>query len=440
MGETEAPPSPAGIPVLGNGLAFSRDPVGAMESWATCGDLVRLRFMGESMYMVTHPDLIKQILVEDQHRFTIGPDQQETFEGIEDDAMTTATGDRWKRLRRAAHPAFTRESIAGYGDRMAAVTARFADEWDDGEQFALHPEMRRLTVQILAEALLNEDVRGQEDIVIEAADALVDRTNFRRPGQLLPDWIPTPTERRFRRAVRRLDAFVDDLAAERRDSETDAEVDVCATLLDAHEAGDLTLAEVRHNLVAFLLAGHESPSGALTCAWYLLDDHPHARESLREEYDRVVDGDRPTISDYEDLEYTQRVVAETLRLYPPTTGINRQATDPVTLDGYELPEGAQFLIPQWIPHRDERFWDDPETFDPGRWASDADRPEYAYFPFGGGPRGCIGNDFARQELTVALATMVGRVDLEVTADGPLAFVPSIQLRPATDITAAVRRR
>lgn len=300
--------------------------------------------------------------------------------------------------------------------------------------------MRRLTVQILVETLLNEDVRGREDVIIEAADAFIDRTDFRRPGQLLPDWIPTPTERRFRHTVQRLDAFVGGLISKRQDAETDAGEDVCAMLLDAHEAGDLTLGEVRHNLVAFLLAGHESPSGALTRVWYLLDDHPHVYDSLCEEYDRIVDGDRPTIDNYDELEYAQRVVAETLRLYPPTTGINRQATEPVTVGGYQLPEGAQFLIPQWVPHRDERFWDDPETFDPDRWTRDVDRPEYAYFPFSGGPRACIGNDFARQELTLALATMVGRVDLDVTADGPLTFIPSIQLRPATDMTATVRRR
>lgn len=440
MNETATPPCPDGVPILGNGLAFSRDPVAAMESWATHGDLVRLRFMGDSLYMVTHPDLINEILVENQHKFTIGPQQQETFEGLEDYAMTTATGDRWKRIRRAAHPAFTHERIAEYGDRMAAVTARFVDEWDDGEQFSLHPEMRRLTVQILTETLLDEDVRGREDIVIDAADAFIDRTNFRRPGQLLPDWIPTPTERRFRRAVQRLDRFVDELIADRRKVATDAREDVCAVLLDAHEEGNLTLAEVRHNLVAFLLAGHESPSGALTRVWYLLDDHPDVYDALRAEYEQVVTGDRPAIEDYDDLDYTRAVVAETLRLYPPTTGISRQATEPVTLGGYELPEGAEFLIPQWVPHRDDRFWDNPETFDPDRWDRNVDRPEYAYFPFSGGPRGCIGNDFARQELTLALATIVGRVALDVTADGPLTFIPSIQLRPATEMTATVRRR
>ncbi len=439
MSGTETPPSPDGIPILGNGLAFTRDPVGAMESWASHGDLVHLTFLGESMYLVVHPEFIKQILVEEQHKFTIGPEQQETFAGIEDDAMTTATGDRWRRLRRAAHPAFTRDSIAEYGDAMAAVTARFVDEWADGEPIDLHAEMRRLTVQILGETLLNEDLRGDEEIVTAAADALVDRTNFQRPGQLLPDWVPTPTDRRFRRTVNRLDSFVSDLVVDRQRADTPEE-DVCAILLAAHEAGDLTLAEVRENLVSFLLAGHESPAGALTRAWYLLSEHPDVRESLREEVERVVSGDRPTVDTYDDLEYTQRVIAETLRLYPPTTGVNRQATEPVSIGGYELPAGARFLIPQWVAHRDERFWTDPEVFDPDRWASDTDRPEYAYFPFSGGPRACIGRDFARLELTLALATMVDRVDLEVAVDGPLSFIPSVQLRTANNIEATVRHR
>lgn len=437
MSDTAGPPSPEGLPIVGHGMAFSRDPVSAMESWADHGGLVQLRFMGESLYLVTDPTLIEQILVDDQAKYSIGPQQQQTFEGVEDFAMTTATGERWKRLRRAAHPAFTRDRVAGYGDRMAAITARFVDAWADGEVIDLHAEMRRLTVQILGATLLDEDVRGDEAVVIEAADALVDRTNFRRPGQLLPDWIPTPTERRFRRTVNRLDTYVGGLLEARQERDREDAHDVCTILLEAHEAGDLSLPEVRQNLVAFMLAGHESPAGALTRAWYLLADHPSVLEGLREEYDRVVAAERPSIDEYDDLVYTKNVIAETLRLYPPTTGINRQATEPVTLDGYELPAGAQFLIPQWVPHRDERFWEDPETFDPDRWDTESERPEYAYFPFSGGPRGCIGSDFARQELTLALATMVHRVTLDVETDGPLEFIPSVQLRPATDITATV---
>jgi len=453
MTGAKTPPTPDGVPLLGNGYAFSRDPIGAMESWAEHGDVVRLEMPGRSIHMVTDPDLIERILVADQDRFSIGPAQREFFGGVEDHAVTTNTGDRWARLRRAMHPAFTRERIERYGDRMAATTAAFVDGWADGEHLDLPRETRLLTVNVLADSLLDADLSGDEAVVMDAADALIDRANFRRPGQLLPDWVPTPTDRRFERAVGALDDYVADLLAERRTvagdglGSDDAPAgpanrpdDVCSVLLAAHERGDLSLAEVRHNLVALLLAGHDSPATALTSALLLLSDHPDVRESLHEEYDAVVDGDRPSGEDYEDLELTRNVVSETLRLYPPTTGVNRQATEPVTLGGYDLPAGAQFMLPQWVVHRDERFWDGPGTFDPSRWDGESDRPEYAYFPFSGGPRQCIGSDFARRELTLALATTVGRVDLDVSVDGPLTFAPSIQLRPETDIEATVRRR
>ncbi len=437
-GEAPSPPTPEGVPLLGNGLAFSRDPVGAMEEWATLGDVVRIETPGLTTYMVTDPAAIERILADDHERFTISEAQRETFRGVEDDAVTTTTGERWTRLRSALRPAFTRDALDRYSDRMTATTAAFVDEWDDGERIDLYRELRLLTVNVLADALLDIDVRGREDVVMDAADALVDRANFRRPGQLLPDWIPTPTQRRFERTVGELDEFVDGIIDERRGSESAD--DVCSVLLDAHADGKLTLAEVRHNVVALLLAGHDSPSVALTYVWYLLEEHPDVYESLREEYRDVVGDGRPDAESYDDLERTRNVVTEALRLYPPTLGVSRQSTEPVTLSGYELPAGAQLLLPQRVVHRDERFWDDPTTFDPARWAEPTDRPEYAYFPFSGGPRNCIGAQFARRELTLVLATMLGRVDLDVSMDGPLRFTPSLQLRPENDIEATVARR
>lgn len=323
---------------------------------------------------------------------------------------------------------------------MADVCATWVDQWEDGDTFDLLSEMRMLTVRMLGETLLDVDLKGREEIVTEAADAVVQRSRFDRPGQLLPDWVPTPTDRTFRRSVNRLDALVEEIVQERADQLRSDATDVCSILLSAHEDGELSLAEVRGNLVAFMLAGHESPAGALTRAWYLLDRHPEIRERLRAEYDAVVSGDRPTSDEYVELTSTRHVVDETLRLYPPTTGVGRMANEPVHVGGYELPSGSSVIIPQWIPHRDERWWDNPTTFDPERWSADSERPEYAYFPFGGGPRTCIGNDFSRQELTIALATMVGHLSLEVESDGPLTFVPSIQLRPKNDMQATVRSR
>ena len=179
---------------------------------------------------------------------------------------------------------------------------------------------------------------------------------------------------------------------------------------------------------------------ALTYAWYELSRHPEIRASLADEVDERVGDGLPAAGDFDALEGVRHVVEETLRLYPPTWAVSRQATEPVTLGGYVLPAGAQLTIPQWVLHRDDRFWRRPEAFDPGRWAREDARPEYAYFPFGGGPRHCIGMRFARLELTMALATMVARVDLAVTADGPLSFRPSLSLRPTVDIEATAGYR
>jgi cytochrome P450 len=435
MDDVATPPTPEGIPFLGNGLAFSRTPFDAMEEWAQMGDVVHLRFPGRSVYLVTGPALIEEVLVKRSDQFTIGREQRESFSGIEDEALTANTGERWKRLRGALQPAFTWDRIEAYGTRMAQRTAEHTDRWDD-ERVDLHREMRLLTVRILSDTLLGTDVTGDERVIMDAADALVNRADPRRFGQLLPDWLPTPTERRFERQV----AALDDYVRRMLDRHSPGNADVCSVLLAAHDRGDLSMSEVQDNLVGLLLAGHDSSAVALTYAWYELSRHPDIKQSLLEEADRVASDGLPGTDDFESLERTRHVVTETLRLYPPTWSVTRQATEAVTLGGYEIPSGTQLMIPQWVLHRDERFWEDPETFEPSRWGREEHRPVYAYFPFSGGPRHCIGMRFARLELTMALATMATQVDLDVTASGPLAFKPSLSLRPTVDIEAIVMPR
>jgi len=437
MSDAQRPPTPDGLPVLGHGMAFARDPWTALREWAREGDVVALQFPGRSMHMVTDPDLIERVLVSEAASFTTSTAQRQTFEGIEDDAVTATEGERWKRLRRALQPAFTRQGIREYGDRMATRTADHVGGWDDRERVDLLAEMRLLALQILGDTLLGVDVDGDEATVHEAADALVAKTDFRRPGQLLPDWVPTPTNRRFRLAVGDLDAYVADALADADPGEDT----VAGVLLAAQERGDVSMAEVADNLTGLLLAGHDSSAVTLTYAWYELSRHPEIREGLVDEGEHVVGdfGGLPDAGDFEDLTRTRNVVRETLRLYPPAFATSRETTERVTLGGYELPAGTQLMLPQWVLHRDDRFWDDPDAFDPSRWERDVDRPEYAYFPFSGGPRHCIGMRFARLELTLALATMVQRVILDVSVDGPLTFTPSISLRPENDISATVHR-
>lgn len=435
MDGTRNPPTPDGVPMLGNGLAFSRDPFGAMREWAKKGNVVRLNFPGQSLWMVTEPELIEYVLMQNEEVFTIGDQQRETFNGIEDDAVTANSGDRWKRLRNGLQPAFTWENIQGYGSQMAERTVNHVGRWEAGDRIDVLHEMRLLTLRILGDTLLGINIEGDEEMVRNAADAFLDRTDPRRFGQLLPKWVPTPTQRRFNRAVKDLDAYVAGVIADRSPGADD---DVGSVLLEAHERGDLTMAEVRDNMTALLLAGHDTSAVALTYAWYELSRHPKIRESLAEEAENVIGDEILCVDDFDALERTQNVIKETLRLYPPTWGVNREATEPVTLGSYELPAGTQVMMPQWVVHRDDRFWEQPETFDPSRWKRESDRPEYAYFPFSGGPRHCIGMRFARLELVVALATMVHHVNLDVSVTEPLTFAPKISLQPEADIGAIVR--
>ncbi|WP_436909754.1 cytochrome P450 [Halosimplex marinum] len=435
MDSVSRPPTPDGAPLLGHGLAFARDPWTAMREWAEEGDVVYLRFPGRSQHMVTAPELIQRVLVERDDEFTVSRVQQRTFEGVEENGVAATTGDRWKRLRRALQPAFARDGVRSYGDRMAERTADHVDRWDDGDRIDLLAEMRSLTLRVLCDTLLGVDVAGDEHVVHDAADALVAKTDFRRVGQLFPDWVPTPTDRRFDRAVGEMDDFVASVLADA----SPGEESVAGVLLAARERGDVSTAEVEDNLAGLLLAGHDSTAVTLTYAWYELSRHPEARRRLVEEVESVLDGDLPGTEEFDALSRTHDAVRETLRLYPPAFAVNRQATEPTTLGGYDLPAGAQLMLPQWVVHRDGRFWDDPDAFDPTRWGRDDDRPEYAYFPFSGGPRHCIGMRFARLELVVALATMADRVDLDVSVDGDLTFTPSLSLRPDNDVYATVRR-
>lgn len=429
------PTAPDRLPIIGHGLAFSRTPWDAIERWAATDDVVRLDFPGRDLYLITHPDLIREVLVERHDEFTIGVDQRETFADIEENAVSGTTGDRWRRLRRSLQPAFTADAIQAHGRTIATRTHTDLTDWPGGT-FDAHRQFRQLTVHILGDTLLGADMTGDEDVLMDAADALVDRSDPRRLGNVLPDAIPTPTERRFQRTLNRLDGYVEDVIDEAEPDGTD----VRSVLLTAHERGDLSRAELEDNLVGIMLAGHDSSAVALTYLWYLLTNHPQVRNRVREEVLGVCGDALPSGADFEALEYTRATVKEAVRLYPPVWSTPRSTRHELELGGFQLPASAQVLCPQWVLHRDERYWDDPDRFDPDRWLDDRSRPEYAYFPFSGGPRHCLGMRFARLELTMVLATMVTRYELSVEPDGPLDLRPALTLRPLVTMEGTLNRR
>jgi len=450
LADAPAPPTPPGVPVLKHALAFSRERFDAIERWAEYGSVVRIAFPGFNAYMVTDPELVAEVVHDSEGRFELGREQRERFSEIEEDAIQGNTGDRWRRLRKAIQPAFAREKIDEYADGVVDGTHDWLRARTEGEPSDLPRGMQELTLSLVARTLLGVDVEGKEDIVIDAVDAFIDLTDPGRPGTMLPDWVPTPTDRRFDRAVRDLDAFVERTIDERqrelsekRSDETTSQgdaSDALVVMLAARKRGDLTRGEIHDNLVSLLLAGTDTTAMAFTYGLMLLDQHPEVAAALREEYERHTADGRLDADSWRDLNCARNVVAETLRLYPPAWAFTRNTTEPVVLGGYRLPADADVLLPQWVVHRDERFWDDPTSFDPDRWRGEDDRPEYAYFPFGGGPRHCIGMHLARMELTVGLSALVGNADADVAVDGELQLRPVLSLRPATDLTATIHRR
>jgi len=306
----------------------------------------------------------------------------------------------------------------------------------------VHQDMMGVTLDIVAQALFGADVSGQAGRIGHAISEMMEEF-----GHLVglaarfapPAWVPTPANRRLRRAVRQVDEVVHRIIAERREALASTapapgrQRDLLSLLIDARDEDGRPMSDtqVRDEAVMLFLAGHETTALTLTYALYLLAAHPERQARLKSELDAVLGNSLPDLGSLDRLVYTEHVVLESMRLYPPAWGMAREALHPVEIGGFSFPKGAEFVISPWVMHRDPRFFAQPETFQPERWENDLARrlPKFAYLPFGGGPRVCIGNRFAMMEAKLVLATVVRRFHLETTPDTKIELFPSVTLRP-----------
>lgn len=434
-----APPRVPGLSLV-NGVRIFRDPLSYTMESARLGDVVDLHIPFLRYWLINHPDLIEEALVRDAKSY-IKDAPTRALSGVLGDGLLTSEGDRWRRRRRMIQPAFHRERIQAYGETMVRYTERLLTAWAPNHVRELHDDMMRLTREIVAKTLFDADVAGDAREAGDALEALMSR--FAETGGVpLLHRIPTPSKRRHDAAVRWLDAFIAGLVADRRRSGRDAG-DLLSMLVAAtDEEGRMTDRELRDEVMTLFLAGHETTANALTWTFVLLDRHPAARAALERELDEVL-GDRPpTVDDLRQLRYTEHVVHETMRLYPPAWAIGREAIADTSLGGYAVPKGTSLWISQYIVHRDPRFFDDPEVFRPERWAGDLQQrlPRYAYFPFGGGPRICIGNTFAIMEAVLVLAAISKRWRVRLQPGRAVVPAPSVTLRPRGPVLARVERR
>ncbi len=425
---------------------FQRDRLGAVEELAReLGDLVQLPLPGKPFFLVSHPDDIRQVLERDHRRFT-------KSRGLENAALVlgrgllTSEGQLHARQRRLMMPAFHREKILAYGADMVARTEERAAGWQAGQQVDMAAEMMHLTRRIVARSLFGYEPAGADEVLDRALSALVG--SFGAPGVFL---VPLPWVERgwlpgtggLASAKATLDRVVYGMIARRREADQPGD-DLLGLLLQARdeEGQGMSDHQLRDEVLTLFLAGHETTANALTWTLYLLGEHPEAMARLQAELDRVLDGRPPRPEDLPELTYTRQVLTESMRLYPPAWMIGRRATSDLVLGGYGIPRGATILMSQWVVHRDPRWHAQPERFRPERWAEPAagELPKYAYFPFGGGPRRCIGEAFAWMEGILILATIARRWSPSLVPGHPVEPQPLITLRPRHGMQMRLARR
>jgi cytochrome P450 len=409
------------------------------------GDIVFFRFMAVPACYVNRPDYIESVLVTQNNNFVKSKDYR-AMRRVLGNGLLLSEGDFWRRQRKLIQPAFHQARIAAYAEIMIGHAQRMLASWSDGQKLDIHEAMMRLTLGIVAKTLFDADVSHEAEDVDAALTFLMGKF-LRQAGLalLLPAWVPLPTSRLLKRAVGRLDKVIYRIIEERRAS-GQMSGDLLSEFLQVQddEGIGMTDRQLHDEIMTLFLAGHETTANVLSWTWFLLGQNPDAEEKLIEELRRVLDGRVPTPADLPRLIYTDMVLRESMRLYPPVWVIGRRALAPFRLGEYELPADTNVLISQLIMHKDPRYFREPEQFDPDRWSAGDQRgvalPRFAYFPFGGGPRVCIGAGFAMMEAVLLLATIAQHFRMQIAPGQNVKTQQSVTLRPKNGIPVTLQRR
>jgi cytochrome P450 len=447
---------PEGLPghfLLGNIPEIRRDPLKFLEELVRQrGDVSRFRFMWLEGYLVNHPDYIRRILVDNHRNYNKQNLANQMLRPVLGNGLLLSEGEFWLRQRRLIQPSFHKQRIQGFGEIMARATADMMQRWaglDPEKPLDMDREMMRLTLTIVGMALFSLDLSGESETVGKSFSYINQFISERARTVLVPPLgLPTPANRRFHKARRQLVEVVQEIITERRAAihrDQGGGDDLLAMLLEARdeETGEgMTDQQIQDEVMTLLLAGHETTANALTWTWYLLSQNPEAEQKLHAELDEVLEGKMPGMADLGRLRYTQMVVKEALRLYPPAWILSRNAVEADTLGDFYVPAGTVVDVSPYLMHRHPGFWDEPLRFDPERFTPERaeKRPQYAYFPFGGGPRLCIGRDFAIVEAQIILAAAASRFQMRLAPGHPVGIDPLITLRPLGGMPMLVRPR
>jgi cytochrome P450 len=400
---------------------------------------------GQQMFFVNHPDYIRDVLVTYNSNFVKGRALQRA-KRLLGQGLLTSEGDLHRRQRLLVQPAFHRQRIASYGSVMVEHADRTSRRWRDGDTFDMSQEMTRLTLGIVAKTLFDADVESEADEIGEAMTCIMQMFNLLMfPFAEMLEKLPLPQIRRYHRMHARLDSIIYRIIDERRRKREDRG-DLLSMLLLAQDqedgSGGMSDTQVRDEALTLFLAGHETTANALSWSWYLLSQHPEVERKLYAELNEKLQGRLPTMEDVPNLPYTEMVVAESIRLYPPAWAIGRRALVEQRIGSYIVPANSIVLLSPFVTHRDARFFPAPARFDPDRWTPEArqSRPQYSYFPFGGGPRRCVGESFAWTEAILVLATLASRWRAHLVSGNKVLPKALITLRPKHGMQMTIEQR
>jgi cytochrome P450 len=426
-------------------VRFRRNPLGFLQKLTlNYGDFVAFRIMNRQMFFANHPDYIRDVLVTQNSNFGKGR-ALEKAKRILGSGLLTSEGEAHHRQRRLVLPAFHRQRIASYGSVMVEHAARMADDWQEGMPVDISHEMTRLTLGIVAKTLFDADVGKEADEIGEAMTVMLEMFHLLMyPFADVLEKLPLPMVRRYERMRSRLDSTIYRIINERRKNGVDRH-DLLSMLLlaqDEDDGGKMTDAQVRDEAMTLFLAGHETTANALSWTFYLLSQNPVAEATLHAELDEIIGSRTPTTEDVARLQYTEKVVSESMRLFPPAWGMGRRSLVDQMVGPYRIPADSIVLLSPFVTQRDPRFFSEPDEFKPERWTAEwkSSLPQFSYFPFGGGPRRCIGEGFAWAEAILVLATLCQRWRVRLDQSKTVEPQALFTLRPRGGIRMRIERR
>jgi cytochrome P450 len=440
------PPGPRGEPLFGDARRYADDPFAFVSALEESYRGIAAFDMGPmETYVVTDPTAIERVLVSDADRFEKPDFQDDALGDLLGDGLLLSEGETWRDQRRLASPAFGMDRLAGMADRIGGHADDMVAGWTDGAVVDVEAEMTCVTLDVILDLMMG--VQLEAETIETIREQMVPLGRRFEPDPLrfaMPEWVPAPDDDEYEAAVATLDGVLDDVIEARRGTEgagEDGPMDFLSVLLRAQDRGEQSAEQLRDEMMTMLLAGHDTTALTLTYSLYLLAEHPEVAARVRAEVDDVVGDATPGMADVREFELVEWTVQEAMRLYPPVFTMFRAPTEPVELCGYDVPEDVAVMLPQYAVHRSGRYWDDPETFDPERFAPDRreDRPRFAYFPFGGGPRHCIGKHLAMLEAQVILARVLQSYDVTYEGDG-LELLPSLTAHPKGGMPMRVTER